>query len=289
MSSGSSKIRIPQKKRHLIYAYYMENTGIIEVFRTLLKSYFVTDDILKLNLQDDNVLIQLLKEAAQIVFPIAFSSITRELDPELLRYNAYHRLFGYVVKGKVNFPKSTSFNSQYHQLFDGIMINIAHGILDQQIAIERLANPSNLSELLVDLRELLVNRTFNEIEYHSNYWASSIDKLLSLLDNDALMQNRLNIRSYGRDRRLIELGEKLRTPAARQTIYLFSLALRMESFLLQVERTDWDINQAAALYNSATFFKDIFGAYFMVTGTDYLQLALSVRRRTDTTAVKAVT
>jgi len=108
------------------------------------------------------------------------SSITTELDPELLRWNTYHRLFGCVNKGRENFSRTQFYDAKYLKLWDGIMMNIANGILDKGITIEKLVNPSNLAEMLVDMRDLLVNRTFNEIEYIGNYWALAVDRLLQI-------------------------------------------------------------------------------------------------------------
>ena len=92
------------------------------------------------------------------------------------------------------------------------------------------------------------------------------------------MQRRLNIRSDGDDRRLIELGEKLRVPVAKETMYLLQLAKYMEQFLIDVEDTVWTTEKAASLFNQPFPFKEISSAWYQITGKDFLAEALRTRR-----------
>ena len=93
------------------------------------------------------------------------------------------------------------------------------------------------------------------------------------------MRDRLNIRSVSRYQRLIELGEKLKVPVAKETLYLLLLAERMEAFLIQVEETEeWDFAKATALFNQEDSFKEISSAWYQITGRDFLADALSRRR-----------
>jgi hypothetical protein len=82
---------------------------------------------------------------------------------------------------------------------------------------------------------------------------------------------------------LIELGEKLKVPVAKETMYIFQLAKRMTEFLRdRVEATEWTAAKAAELYTipqNETFFKEVFNAWYKVTGRDFLADALRVRRR----------
>ena len=138
-----------------------------------------------------------------------------------LRYNAYWRLYGYTIRGKENrFVKVSSYNKEFNKLIEGIMYEIFQGILDKGITIEKLSNPNALAEMLDNLQKLLRNRTYNEIEDIASHWAVAFESLLVLLDDDNLMRDRLNIRSVSRYQRLIELGEKLKVPVAKETLYL---------------------------------------------------------------------
>jgi hypothetical protein len=270
--------------RQLIYSYFIESTGIVEVFRALFASYFTTDDILKLNRKEDLVLIERLKEVVAFVYPRPVSSITPDLEE--LRYNAYWRMYGYTIRGKENrFVKVSSYNKDFNKLFEGIMYEIFQGILDKGITIEKLSNPNALAEMLDNLQKLLRNRTYNEIEDIASHWAVAFESLLVLLDDDNLMRDRLNIRSVSRYQRLIELGEKLKVPVAKETLYLLALAKRMEAFLLQVDETEtWGSTEATALFNQEDSFKEISSAWYQITGRDFLADALSRRRPVSPTA-----
>lgn len=272
-------------RAHLISSYFIESTGIVEVFRVLLRSFQVTDEILKLNRTEDKDLIELLKVVLVKTFPIPESSITP--DPEGLRYNAYWRLFGYVIKGKEDRLsgdlKPNSYNAEFNTMFEKVMYEIFQGILDNQITIERLGNPNALSQLLNDLSEQLRNRTYNTIEDQAEYWYAVFTALRALVTDDQnnhdLMVKRLNIRSIGEDKRLIELGEKLNVPVAIKSVYLFTLADKMQDFLKRIEDTTWTPAEAAKLFNEETNFKEISSAWYQVTGKDLLADALAARRR----------
>lgn len=269
------------KNAHLIHSYFVETTGIREVFEKLFKSYLISDEDLKLNRNEDADLIADIKAALECAFPKPKSTITPNLDE--LRYNAYWRLFGYTIKGKEAFPKAGSYNSEFNKTFEDIMYNIAQGILDLDITTEKVANPDALAMLLNDLRRQLLNRTYNEIENIASYWFAAFEMLRQLLQSDRLMVQRLGIRSTQVDRRLIELGEKLKVPVAKETMYLYELADRMHLFLRErVENIDWNTTEATKLYTdpgNVAFFKEIFNAWFKVTGKDFLAEALKARRR----------
>jgi hypothetical protein len=273
----------PTAKHRLIYSYFVESTGIVEVFAALWKSYLLTDDIVKLNRDEDLLLIEKLKEVIEFAFPIPVSKITPDL--EQVRYNAYWRLYGYTIKGKESFAKVASYNRDFNKLFESIMYETFQGILDKGITIEKLGNPNALAELLDNLQKLLRNRTYNEIEDISSYWYLAFTGLLSLLDDDQLMKTRLGIRALGRYKRLQELAEKLKISIPKETLYLLQLAERMEAFLTQVEDTvDWDYAKASALFLQEDTFKEISSAWYQVTGRDFLADALSRRRAVSPTA-----
>lgn len=266
----------PTTSRHLIYSYFIESTGIVEVFRKVFGSYLISDELLKLNRHDDAQLIEKLKETINYVYPKPISKITPDLEE--LRRNAYWRMFGYTIRNNNEFPKVRTYNSEFNKNFEAIMYEIFQIMLDRGIAIEKLGNPNALANLLINLHEMLNNRKYNEIEDMSAYWHIGFERLLSLLDDDDFMQRRLNIRAEGRDRRLIELGEKIRVPVAKETLYLLQLAKHMEKFLTRVEETNWTTQLADSLANEDFFFKEISSAWYQITGKDFLAEALSTRR-----------
>src|ERR1051325_5702556 len=222
------------ERNNLIYSYFIESTGMIDVFRKLFSSFLLSDEVIRLNRQDDKDLIELMKGTMNEVFAKPASTISPGLEE--LRYNAYWRLFGYTVRGKENnFPKVPNYNSEFNKTFESIMYNIFQIILDKGINIEKLGNANALAELLENLKRQLAGRTYNTIEHISDDSAIKLYSLITLLNNNLLMVDRLNIRSEDIVRRAIELGEKLKVPIAKDTNYLLLLAGRMNVFLRKVE------------------------------------------------------
>ena len=272
-------------RRHLIYAYFVESTGIVEVFRALFDSYLKSDEFLKLNRRDDLLLIELLKDTIREVYAKSASTIAP--DPAQLRLAAYWRLFGYEIQMKPNFPKTANYNADFNKNFEDAMYEIFQGILDQNQQILKLGNPAAVAELLNNLRRQLVNRTYNEIEDVAESSALLMARLLGLLDNNRLIVERLGIRADTRERRLLELGEKLRVPVAKQTPYVFIFAQRMETFLKRVEDAVWTRANAEQLYTNPAevqFFREIAIAWYQVTGKDFQAEALKARQTARTAA-----
>jgi hypothetical protein len=268
------------KRNNLIYAYFLESTGLVEVFRKLFTSFLTSDDVLKLNRQDDSDLIETLKEIMNLTFAKSASSITPDLEE--LRLNAYWRLFGYTIKGKENFPRARGYNAEFNKTFESIMVNIFQLILDRGITIEKMGNPNALATDLDSLQKQLNTRTYNTIEDISQQYAEVFYALVLLLGNNKLMNERLNVRSEDPARRLIELGQNFKVAVAKETSYLFLLASRMNIFLRKIEEVkDWTPQKARELVETAdneVFFKEIQSAWAMVTGTNFLEVALRARR-----------
>ena len=274
------------RRNHLIYSYFIERTGIVEVFRKLFTSFLLDDEILKLNVQEDSDLIRRIKENIIEVYSKSTSSITPDL--EKVRHNAYWRLFGYTLKGKGTFPKGSRYsavryNAEFNKTFESIMVHIFQIILDKGITLERVGNENALADLLDNLKSQLVGRTYNTIVDISQDFAFKFYSLITLLGDNRLMHDKLSIRSDDPTRRLIELGEKLKVPVAKESNYLFLLAGRMNVFLRKVEEEPgWTPQKARDMASSdidEAFFKEIQSGWYQVTGKDFLAEAMKGRRR----------
>lgn len=264
---------------NLIYSYFIESTSIASVFNNLLSSFFISDDHLKLNKKDDDVLIELLKETANEVFPRPVSYITPPL-PDLL-HNAYFRLFGYTIKGYENFPRPVNYNSEFNATFNQFGFNVFQMILDKGITTEKLGSPHATAELANNLRKQMEARTFNTIEHLADDSAIKLYRLIELLQNKKLMIERLGVRSESLSRTLMELGEKVKTPVPKESSDLFLLAGRMNVLLSQIQSTEWDSNLAESLVTdeNTVFFKALESSWFHVTGKSWMTDGLKSRRK----------
>jgi hypothetical protein len=273
MSSISIDINIPRNKRHPIWLYYLERSNIVNAFRALLRSYLVTDKDMTLFPVEDKDLSDLLMETLNTVYPTERSTISREFGVEQLRWNIYQRVFGYDDKNKA-FPRSPISNSDFHTLQESIFLNIARAIWTKDSTFQKIMDPASLSEMLTNMRDTLLARQTNSISDLSAYWTVAFARLRGLLDNKKLIRDKLGITAIGEDQILMAVGAKFGVPVPRNTLYIFDLAERMETILLRIEKTHWDINQAEAWYASENFWKLTFNAYNRVWGKDFMQLAV---------------
>lgn len=266
-------ISVPASKRHPIWLYYIERANIVNVFRALYRSYLTTDKDLSLTPVEDRSLADRLMETLNYVYPVERSTIARGLGLEQLRWNLYQRVFGYDDRGKA-FPRSPTFNSDFHSLQESIFLNIARAIWTKDSTFQKVVDPASLSEMLTNMREILLARQTNNINDTSLYWTVGFTALLGFLDDKKLIREKLGIVAIGRDQILIAAGAKFNIPVPRNTLYIFDLAERMETTLLQIEKTHWDINKAQAWYSSENYWKLLFNAYYRVWGKDFMQMAI---------------
>jgi hypothetical protein len=264
---------------HLIYSYFVESTGIYSVFSKLLSSFYIDEKYLKLNKDGDDDLIELLKETANEVFPKPASSITPPL-PEL-RYNAYFRLFGYTIKGNETFPRPENYNSEFNKTLNEFGTALFTLILDKGITSERLGSPHTVAELANAIRKQMEVRTYNTIRHIADDSAIKSYRLIELLQNEKLMVERLGIRSETLARTLIELGEKVKAPVAKESSDLFLLAGLTNTLLLQLQSRDWTSNLVENLVNdeNTLFFKALESSWSHVTGVSWMAQAMKSRRK----------
>lgn len=266
-------IAVPGNKRHPIWLYYIERTNVVNVFRSFFRSFLTTGKDLSLLPVDDKALSDKLLESVNYIFPVEHSTITRQFGLEQLRWNLYQRIFGYDDKRKA-FPRSITYNGDFHNLQESIFQNIARAIWTKESSFQKIADPASLSEMLTNMREILLATQVNDTLNTSLYWTIGFSMLLRLLDDTKLIREKLGIMALGRGQILMAMGAKFGVPVPGNTLYLFDLAERMETILLQIERTHWDINSAEAWYASENFWKLTFNAYYRVWGKDFMSMAV---------------
>jgi hypothetical protein len=271
--NSSIDIRVPGNKRHPIWLYYIERTNVVNVFRAILRSFITTEIDMSLTPVEDKRLADKLLETVNYVFPVEHSTIARQFGLEQLRWNIYQRVFGYDDRSKA-FPRSPTSNRTFHSLQESIFLNISRAIWTKESTFQKIADPASLSEMLTNMRETLLAQQMNTVTDSALYWSISFTMLLRLLDDRKLIREKLGVSALGRDQILIALGAKFKVPVPHNVLYYFDLAERMETMLLTIETTHWDIDKAEAWYASENFWKLIFNAYYRVWGKDFMQMAV---------------
>jgi hypothetical protein len=261
-------IGIPQGKIHLIWTHYIHSTNIYNVMRRVLREFLTSNARFSLTPVEDAKEIDLLLETMNLVYPAPPSPLIGEFGYEQLLLNMLQRVFG-IDNKMLRFPRSQMYNSGFKLLLESIFLNIAQAIWSKGSTFQLLRDPGALLEGLISLKEMLLPAQTNTVEKVNRFWADSLIKLLTLLDNRKLMVEKIGIVASGRDKMLYELGTKFGFQMPNNILWRFDLANYLNTFLLQVEGTEWDVNLAETLYDSDNFFKLLFSAYSIVERRDF--------------------
>lgn len=236
---------------HLIYAYLIENTKIIEVFKKLVEKYFSDEKLGITHAQADVPVLHTLQNIERSFFSVsanAYQPIKTEFrsDFDLIRRNAYSRLLGMDLTFKNDkFQKPTIINSEFVNLFERYLTEIwrAH------INATNTAGANNtdfyaLIELAEDIRQEFearrggtnalgyINRNLSKEEYSSVLITSWLAVILSY---DSPLVQFFSCESSSFGSRLAKLGDKVGVSVHSKSQDLFELALPAQHILLAIE------------------------------------------------------
>jgi len=269
-------------KRHLIYSYLVESTGIFEVFKAVNDDIYIYRRLLKLKVPGDlsvltdpqQNLLNNLNAAFDTLYKKPESYITPSFEEQ--RLNAYWTMFGYTVKGKEkSFRRTPYYNSTFHKKLEDSLFQVAQILLDNTgpvggITTEHTGNPEALARLLNDLKEMAENRKYNFIETISNASAFAFDLFLRLLDDQnpipqpfAQLYDMLNLSSPGKHGKLTELAELYKVPIVKDPFYNLRIAEQMEALLETIEKVPpsgglWDHNNINQITDDKDFLLEFF-------------------------------
>jgi hypothetical protein len=270
LSSTSTSITVPPGQIHPIWTYYVYSTNIYYVMKRLSRQFLITtNDFAPFLPVDDKEEIRLLLETLHFAFPVPQTTVVAEFSYDQLLLNMFFRVFGFYNNPNIKFPRSVSYNSGFKTLLETTFLNIAQGIWSKGSTFQLLQDPAALNEHLIDLKEMLLPSETNTIDWVNKYWVDIFTRFLAILDNKKIIRDKLGIIEVGRDKILIALGRKFNVRVPSDTLYRFDLANYLNTFLLRVEKTNWNINQANNLYNNDFFFKLLFSAYARVEKRDF--------------------
>jgi len=218
---------------------------------------------------EDQEEIRLLLETLHFAFPMPQTTVVAEFGYEQLLLNMFHRVFGFYNNPSIRYPRSVTHNSGFKMILETTFLNIAQGIWSKGSTFQILRDPAALNEGLIDMKEMLLPAETNTIDWLNSYWIDIFSRFLSILDNAKIIRNKLGIVEVGRDKILIAMGRKFGVRVPLDTLYRFDLANYLNTFLLKVEKTDWNVNLAENLYDNDNFFKLLFSSYARVEKRDF--------------------
>ena len=233
---------------HLLYAYLLENTRILQIFERLLEKFFADEE---LGITDNNQVVTWLNNSEKLFFK---NSATSRVRPgiDAVRRNAYWRMFGMdLAFGDINsqsntipYYKAKSSNQQFILLFERYLSEIWQGYINaRNSAGENHTDINVISDLATQLQELLTarrgvggltyaNQNLSREEYHSVLITSWFTFIVS--ENTPVVEF-LNCQSSTIGERLLKIGTKVGVPAHSKCQSLFEMAGAASNIMVSLE------------------------------------------------------
>jgi hypothetical protein len=230
---------------HLIYAYMIENTRIVEIFRRVMQEFFFGE---KLGVPTPAAQ-QWLRNTEELFFrdppPFAINNLTSRLRPEPagVRRNAYWRMFGMDLNhgaedGKpYNYFKADAYNNEFVTTFEEFL-------REAWVAISNIgntsgANPtdrSKLVNLVQTLQNMLMARRINGNLAREEFVAVTTLSWfhLTVQDNFPIIET-LRAEASSPEQRLFKIAQRVGMPAHGLSKSYFDLADPISRILILIE------------------------------------------------------
>jgi len=232
-------IGVPKKHHELIWIYYLSRTNIRHVIEAMVKSIITTDEVVALTAKEDRDLIDRIMETANISFPSATSTINIDIPYHSQVANIIHRMFGYEIP-YTKYPKSRTFNANFHSLQDAILLNISKGVWWTKNQLINQADAGALYELLINMQELLEGRDNNTVTDIANAFTIAYMSMVDLIRDKKLIRDRLNIQQVGDGLILRALGAKFNIQVPANAQYLFDIAFLAKTLYNTIQKNRLD-------------------------------------------------
>ncbi|HXT14194.1 MAG TPA: hypothetical protein VN706_01105 [Gemmatimonadaceae bacterium] len=227
---------------HLIYAYMIENTGIVEIFRRVLQSW-ISDE----KLPPPSIETQYWIRASEDLFfknpSPYFHSLASSLrpDPDSIRVNAYKRLLGvelghnFTGNGTGRAPAIA--NTEFMMVFERLLHEVWNGYVYRAPAAgPNAADVQAMEYLCRTLRCMMLDRRTNGALMREEFEAVSLLSWFHLaVEYDTFIVDNLDAQSTRAASRLHRIGALVGvTPAAASDAY-FQLADALSTALISIE------------------------------------------------------
>lgn len=230
---------------HLVYAYLLENTRIVDIFRRVILE-MVSGERIPIATPETQ---RWLHVTEQLFFgsPWSYSvrSVTSSLRPDGggVRRNAYYRLLGMDLNhgtddGQVYpFVKADVANRDFATIFEALLFEVWRGYANRTTAVaENLTDDDAIVTLVRRLREMLQSRrnagTLSREEFDA---VAMLSWFHLTVETNTLVVRDLGAISEAAADRLMRIGERVGLPAHARSDAYFQLAVPMSNVLLAIE------------------------------------------------------
>lgn len=240
---------------HLIYAYLLENTRILQIFERVIEKYFTDEE---LGIANNSQVVTWINNAERLFFKndsLLSSNIRSLIRPssDSTRRNAYWRMFGMDLafgdinsqSGSIPYIKAKASNQQFIPLFEKYLSEIWQGYVNARNSSgENDSDVNVISDLARQLRELLIarrgdvagntyaNQNLSREEFSAVLITSWFNFIIS--DNTPVVDF-LNCQSSTIGERLFKIGNKVGVPAHSKCQSLFEMAGAAANILTTIE------------------------------------------------------
>lgn len=230
---------------HLIYAYMVENTRIVEIFRRVVHLFRHGED-LGVPLDGSE---HWLRNTEELFFrepaPFFIYSLTSSIRPALdaTRRNAYYRMFGMDLNHggadgqPVTYLKSSAANVEFVSTFEEFLREVWIGII--HVGNTSGAKPTddskiaNLAEKLHDM--LRTRRLSGNLAREEFYFVAMMSWFHLTVETDSLIVKSLRAEGASPEQRLLKIGARVSLPAHSQAKSFFDMAEVVSRILIQIE------------------------------------------------------
>jgi hypothetical protein len=260
----------PRFWHHLVYAYLLESTGIVEVFAEVLRRLVVGETLGVLSADS----IAWARSTEQLFFrdppPFAINGVVSEVRPfeRTNRRNAYWRMFGMDVAHPVppHWPGSGALgdwkahtgpgvNADFRQKWNELLRQVWLGVENRDNSSgSNPADSSYIALLCVALKEMMANRRRGgALAREELAYVSMLGWFHLAVDSDNSLVTDLQAQASSPGDRLAAIAQRVgMTPAARSR-ELFDLAEPMSTILRAIELGLFDTPAAAtALFETGS-------------------------------------
>lgn len=233
---------------HLIYAYMIENTRLVEVFRRVLDGFLHGEKLSSLSTQSQ----RWLWTTEELFYrdPPSFSigTQTSYVRPNLAatRANAYQRLFGMTLNADGNKPAfsvAEHANADFVQVFDELLHEIWQGRSNFANAIgARPTDDAKLAELATRLSDMLrsrrINGTLSREEFMAVAAMSWFHATLETANHPIIVDLRADASSP--EERLFKIAQRVGYPAHGLSKSYFEIAEPLSRLLIAIEQETYN-------------------------------------------------
>lgn len=236
---------------HLIGAYLLENTRILQIFEKFVEKYLRDEEF---GIASNNQVTSWIHNTEQLIFR-GDAQIRSYLRPnsESVRRNAYWRMlgmdlaFGDSSSQSNSFPyhKSKASNQQFVPLFEKYLSEIWQAYANaRNTSGENKSDVNVLVDMAMQLRELLIARrgdtgatTYASQNLSREEFASVLVTawFTFIISDDTPVVQFLNCQSSTIGERLMKIGNKVGVPAHSKCQYLFEMAAAASTILITIE------------------------------------------------------